>query len=119
MNTVTWPWRLMRFALWYCGEVVASNVAVLRDNLTPGQRSTTGIARYPTACRDDRELTLLAALITLTPGTLTMGTETTGQGERVLYVHGLYHPDADDLRSSLAPLEARLLAAIRRTGGPR
>ncbi len=60
---------------------------------------------------------MLASLITLTPGTLTLGTSTDAeQGRRVLYVHGMYHPDANALRADLADLEQRMLTAIRARG---
>lgn len=117
MTWLTWPFRLIGFVFWYIRALITSNITVLRDNLTPGQASTTGIARYNTACRTDHELTLLAALITLTPGTLTLGTETTDANSRVLFVHGLYAADADALRIELADMETRMLYAIRRNGG--
>ena len=116
MTWFTWPFQLLGFLCWFAREIVIANFAVLRDNLTPGQDSTTGIARYPTRCRTDAEITLLAALITITPGTLTLGTETTSAGQRVLFVHGLYAADADTLRSELDRMETRMLRAIRRTG---
>ena len=121
MTTLTWPLRLCWFVLWFVKAVVVSNVTVLRDNLTSGQDGSPGIAAFPTRCQTDTELTLLAALITLTPGTLTLGTapdegpETT----RTLYVHGIYHEDADALRADLAHMETRLLHALRREGDPR
>ena len=118
MSWLTWPLRLLWFALWFVKEVVVSNVTVLRDNLTPGQAGTPGIAVFPTRCRTDTELTLLAALVTLTPGTLTLGTAPHGDPEtpRVLYVHGIYHQDADAIRADLASMEARMLHALRREG---
>lgn len=116
MKTLTWPFRLIAFVLWFVGALVSSNVAVIKDNLTPGQNSTTGIARFPTECRTDGEITLLAALITLTPGTLTLGTETTEDGRRVLFVHGLYCATADDLRQELRDMQDRMLRAVRRLG---
>lgn len=117
MSWITWPFRGVGFALWYVWALITSNVAVLRDNLTPGQNSTTGIARYETECRTNHELTLLAALITLTPGTLTLGTTTLENGTRVLFVHGLYAANADELREELCDMEARMLRAIRRKAG--
>lgn len=118
MSWLTWPFRLLVFLAWYARELVLSNVAVLRDNLTPGQNSTPGIARFPTSCRTDHELTVLAALITLTPGTLTIGTATT-EGTRLLFVHGMYHRDAEELRADLQNMETHMLRAIRRRGGQR
>jgi multicomponent Na+:H+ antiporter subunit E len=116
---LTWPFRGLAFAGWFAKELVVSNLVVLRDNLTPGQDSTPGIARYVTRCRSDYENTLLASLITLTPGTLTLGTAAEGDGERVLYVHAMYHPDADAVRADLRDMESRMLHAVRREGGGR
>lgn len=118
MTWLTWPFRLLTFAGWYAREIFLANIAVLRDNLTPGQNSTPGIARYATRCRSDAETTLLAALITLTPGTLTLGTETIPEGQRVLFVHGMYAADADALRGELDGMETRMLRAVRRKGEP-
>jgi multicomponent Na+:H+ antiporter subunit E len=116
MTWLTWPLRIAVFAAWFAKEFVVANTLVLRDNLTPGQDSTPGIARFATRCRTDTELTMLAALITLTPGTLTVGTDTTADRTRVLFVHGMYAPDADTLRKELEDMETRLLHACRRQG---
>ncbi|RUQ96892.1 Na+/H+ antiporter subunit E [Labedella endophytica] len=135
MSWITWPFRFIGFWAWFALEMVRANVTVLRDNLTPGQDSTPGIIRYSTRCRGDAELTLLASLITLTPGTLTLGTTTQapgaarvpgGRGEdadagapdaRYLFVHGMYQADAEELRDLVHDLESRMLAAVRRQGG--
>lgn len=114
-ETLTWVPRLIAFAAWYAKEMAVSNIAVLRDNLTPGQDSTPGVGRIETECATEFEITLLAALISLTPGTLTLGTETS-EGGRILLVHSMYHADADALRSDIAVMERHMLAAIRREG---
>ncbi|HSP76651.1 MAG TPA: Na+/H+ antiporter subunit E [Cryobacterium sp.] len=124
MTWVSWPLRFLVFWAWFAKELVVANGNVLYDNLTPGQNSTTGIARFPTRCRTDAEITLLAALITLTPGTLTIGTTVTDSttegrektGTRVLFVHGMYHATAEELRSVLSDTETRMLSAVRRKG---
>lgn len=116
VSWLTWLPRLLAFGMWFAWAVITSNIVVLRDNLTPGQSSAPGIAAYATRCRTDSEITMLAALITLTPGTLTMGTHHAPSGVRVLYVHGLYATGADALRSELEDMETRMLHAVRRTG---
>ena len=124
MTWPSWPWRFLGFWVWFAKELVVANGSVLHDNLTPGQKSTTGIARFATRCRTDAEITLLAALITLTPGTLTIGTtvadgtqkDEDAPGTRVLFVHGMYQASADELRSVLAEMETRMLMAVRRKG---
>lgn len=121
MTWLTWPLRVIRFAFWFAWQLVLSNVAVVRDNITTGQNSTPGIARYVTACRTDGEITMLAALITLTPGTLTLGTDIhyiDDEPYRVLFVHGMYAPDADALRAELSVMETNMLKAVRRKGAP-
>ena len=119
MRWVTWPFRLANFMLWFAVQVAASNVKVIRDNLTPGQNSTPGVAAFDTRCRTDLELTWLGTLITLTPGTLTLGTAqpSTADAPRRLYVHGMYHPEAESLRGELRTIENRMLNALRREGG--
>lgn len=124
MTWLTWPLRLAAFILWFAREIVISNVAILRDNLTAGQDSTPGIARFRSRCRTDAEITALASFVTLTPGTLTLGTIRV-DGEQddsddaepwALIVHGMYAADADDLRAALADMETRMLRAFRRKG---
>ncbi|QPT54476.1 Na+/H+ antiporter subunit E [Rothia kristinae] len=115
MSWLSWPFRMLFFLLWFAKEIVVSSAAVMRDNLTPGQSSTPGIVRLRTRCRTDVEVTLLAATITLTPGTLTLGIQRDpDDGARLLYVHGLYATDAREQREALRQMEDRLLAGLRR-----
>ncbi|WP_026553019.1 Na+/H+ antiporter subunit E [Arthrobacter sp. H20] len=121
MSWISWPFRLLALALWFVKEIVVSNVAVVWDNLTPGQNSTPGLARFVTRCRTDAEITLLASMITLTPGTLTVGTtidddDDERPGAKILFVHAMYSPDADHLREELLDMESRMLRAFRRRG---
>lgn len=115
MRYVLWPVRLVLFALWYMKELVMSNMRVVADNFTPGQNSDPGIARYLTRCRNDFEVTLLSSLITLTPGTLTMGTANEGD-DRWIYVHSLYSDGPDGVREEVADMEGRMLHAVRPGG---
>jgi multicomponent Na+:H+ antiporter subunit E len=115
MTWITWPIRLASFALWYAKVFAIANVKVVHDNLTHHMLARPGIARFETQCRTDLEITFLAALITLSPGTLTLGTERVGPDRRrVLLVHGMYAADAGSLRLEIATLEERMLKAMRR-----
>ena len=116
MSWVTWPVRLVVFAFWFAWAVVTSNLAVVGDLITPGQSSTPGIVALRARCHTNLEITMLGAIITLTPGTLTLGMQITDSGTRVLYVHGMYNDSADDLRSDLTGMESWLLWALRRRG---
>lgn len=117
-DTLTWPFRIIGFIGWYIWALITSNYAVLKDNLTPGQDSAPGIGRFHSRSETEFEFTLIAVLITLTPGTLSLGTSTGKSREpgqpRVLYVHSLYSADANDLREELKDMEDRMLRAVRR-----
>lgn len=116
MSWLTWPGRMVIFVLWFAWAVITANLAVVRDLGTPGQSSTPGIVGLLTRCRTNLEITMLGAIITLTPGTLTMGMDVPEPGHRVLYVHGMYNDSADDLRSDLQHMESWLLWAMRPKG---
>jgi multicomponent Na+:H+ antiporter subunit E len=114
MSWLTWPARWVWFVVWFLALVIRSNMEVIRDVLTPGQASRPCIARYESRCRSDAELTLLAAAITLTPGTLTIGTRTDSSGGRLLYVHSMYDGDPQALGASVRRIEDKMFSATRR-----
>lgn len=90
MKMLTWLPRWIWLIIWFIGQIISSSVAVLNDLLTPGIRAEPGIARVRTDCRTDAEITMLSAFITITPGTLTLGTHIDEKGVRWIYVHSLY-----------------------------
>lgn len=119
MSWLTWPLRMLVFILWYIKTLIQSNIAVLKDNLTPGLDARPGIARVPTRCVSDTEVTMISALITLTPGTLTLGTRTADDGMRIIYVHAMYDETSEEVRDEIYDMEHRMLHAMRRKGDHR
>lgn len=115
---VSWPLRWLGFLLWYPVALARSYADLIRDSLTPGLDSTPGIVELTTRCERDAEVTLLSVLISLTPGTLTMGAghRDGPAGARVIWVHSMYHADADAARGELREMERRMLQAVRRNG---
>jgi multicomponent Na+:H+ antiporter subunit E len=112
-SALTWPVRLVWFALYFAREMITANAALTWDILTPSSRLAPGIARCPLRCRTRFEIALLANLISLTPGTLTLAVR---RDPPTLYVHGMYAPDPDRFRQRLRALESRMLAAVRFRG---
>lgn len=104
-------WRFPLFLVWFLLEVVRSSGRVLVDIATPGSMATSRVVRLDARSRTDAELTLIAALITLTPGTLTLGTRVEG-GERILLVHSMYHAGTDEALADLHDMEDRMLHAL-------
>ncbi|NOZ32591.1 MAG: Na+/H+ antiporter subunit E [Alphaproteobacteria bacterium] len=58
-----------------------------------------GIIAFPLSVKSDEEITLLANLITLTPGTLSVDVS---QDRKILYVHAIAVPDKEALIAEIA-----------------
>ena len=74
-------------------ELILSNIAVLKVILKPKLDIKPGIFAYPTELKQDWEITVLANLITLTPGTLVVDVS---PDNKILYVHAMDIDDAED-----------------------
>jgi multicomponent Na+:H+ antiporter subunit E len=103
-------WRILWFSGFFLRELVAANLRVAWEVVTPTHYMRAGIVKIPTRARSDLELVLYANLISLTPGTLTL--EVDEQREH-LYVHTLYVPSREQFVDRMADFENRLLRALR------
>ncbi|MFD1708669.1 Na+/H+ antiporter subunit E [Siminovitchia sediminis] len=74
-------------------ELVLSNIAVLKVVLQPKMKNNPGIFALETKLTSDWEITLLANLITLTPGTLVVEIS---DDHRTLYIHAMDIGDVDE-----------------------
>lgn len=114
-SALTLPVRLVAFSLWFAGQIVTSSWAVLADILTTGHRSTPRVVRMPLDSRSDFHVATIGTLITLTPGTLTLGV-VEHQGGRALLVHSMYHSDPESALEDLWDMERRMLHGLTRGG---
>ncbi len=104
------PLAVARLIGYILGQLVVSNVLVAREILTPGSKVKTGVLAHPLDDASDEVISLIANIIAVTPGTMTV--ETT-LDPNVLYVHFLLLDDVDKARRSIDRLEALVSAAIR------
>jgi multicomponent Na+:H+ antiporter subunit E len=103
--------RIPGFVLFFVWELIKASVEVTYAVIRPGRLLRPGIIAVPLDARTDSEITLLANLITLTPGTLTLDVST---DRRVLYVHVMNLQDADGFRREIKEgFERRLLEVSR------
>lgn len=103
--------RLPGFALFFLWEMIKANLQVAAAVLTPRYHLRPGVIAVPLEARTDSEITLLANLITLTPGTLSLDVST---DRRVLYVHTMHLTDPDAFRQEIKEgFERRLLEVTR------
>lgn len=109
--------HLLSYVAFILAEVVKGSWHVARDALTPGLDSTPAIVELPLRCRSDLEITAMASSITITPGTLVLGTAAAqGDDPPTLFVHSLYEPDRAQLIAGLRDMESRLLRVTRGRG---
>jgi len=103
--------RLVGFAIYYLVEVVRANLRVAYDVATPGHQIRPGIVAIPLEARTDTEITLLANLISMTPGSLSVDVS---DDRSVLYVHSMYMADPDAFRAAIKDdFERRVLELLR------
>jgi multicomponent Na+:H+ antiporter subunit E len=103
--------RIARLALLFLWELLLSSLRVARTVLTPGYGFQCGIVAFPLTTDRDVEITLLANLITLTPGTLSVDVS---DDRRTLYIHAIDVPDANALCREIAGgFERKIMEALR------
>jgi multicomponent Na+:H+ antiporter subunit E len=99
---------LLLYFLW---ELVMSNLRVAYEVMSPRYRISPGVVGITLDARTDVEIALLANLITLTPGTMSLDVS---EDRRVLYVHSMYIDDRDEFERSIKEgFERRVLEVLR------
>ncbi len=78
---------LLLFFLW---ELILSNIRIATDVVMPRYRMRPAIIAVPLDAKSDTEITLLANLVTLTPGTLSMDVS---EDRSTIYIHSMYSSD--------------------------
>ncbi len=87
-------------------ELILSNLNVLKHVLKPKLDIKPGIFALPTELEKDWEIMLLANLITLTPGTLTVDVS---DNNKILYIHAV---NIDDVEESVDSIKNTFEKAI-------
>lgn len=85
---------IIKLLLLFLKEIVLSNIMVAKHVISPKLNIRPGIFAFPTELKSDWEITILACLITLTPGTLTLEVSPKGN---ILYIHAIDIPDAEEV----------------------
>jgi multicomponent Na+:H+ antiporter subunit E len=100
------------FVLFFIFEVIKANIQIAYIVINPWYQLRPGIIAIPLDARTDAEITLLANLITLTPGTLSIDVSA---DRKVLYIHVVeLGEQPDQVRHKIKErLERRLLEVMR------
>ena len=92
-------------------QLIISNFRVLWDVITPSQFSRPAVIAVPLDARTDFEILLLANMISLTPGSLTLDVSA---DRTMIYVHVMFLDDIESARREIKEkIEKPLLEAVR------
>jgi multicomponent Na+:H+ antiporter subunit E len=103
--------KAIRFLGFFMKELVVSNLLVAREVLSPRPRLRPGVVAVPLDAKTDAEITLLANVVTLTPGTLSLDVS---PDRSTLYVHAMFLESPEALRRDIKEgFERRILELLR------
>jgi multicomponent Na+:H+ antiporter subunit E len=103
--------KLVKLAGTFIWELVVSNFRVLWDVITPSHFSSPAVIGVPLDARSDFEIMVLANMISLTPGTLSLDVS---EDRSTLYVHVMFVDDVETARAQIKErIEKPVLEAFR------
>lgn len=103
--------RVVRLIILFIKELVKSASKVAITVLSPNMELKPGFVAYELKVTSDMEITLLANLITLTPGTLSVDVS---EDRRLLFIHALDCSDPDGIRADIETgFERAIMEAFR------
>lgn len=101
----------IKLVLVYLMELIKGSIQIIIQILGPQKNLTPGIFKFETRLRGDWEVTLLALLLILTPGSVVIETTPEGDG---FYVHAIDAQDTlDNLIKSLRKFEDVIMEVTR------
>ncbi|RED89212.1 Na+/H+ antiporter subunit E [Cohnella phaseoli] len=103
-------WAIVKLLLIFTKELFVSSFAVAKHVVSPKLNMRPGIFTFRTVLQSDWEVTILACLICLTPGTLTLEIS---RDSRTLFIHAMDIEDADELAEQIKLSFERAILEVR------
>ncbi len=103
--------KIISFLFYFLYEMLAANMQVAYDVITPRYFFKPGIVKFPMRARTDLEINLLSTIISMTPGTLILDVS---EDKTTLYIHVMYLKDKEAFISQMKNgIEKKLLEILR------
>ncbi len=103
--------RTISLFLFFLWEMLVASLRVTRHVLDPTLHIRPAVLAIPLDVKTDAEITLLANMITLTPGTLSLDVS---EDKSVIYVHAMDVQDVDAFKREIKEgFELRIMEAFR------
>lgn len=108
-------WYQVSLAGFFVKELVKSSLRVAFEVITPGHHMRAGILAVPLDLKSDLGITLLANLISLTPGTLSLDVS---DDNKYLFIHAMYIDKSpeEDVQHIKDTFERRIMLALGKDG---
>ena len=107
----TIAFKIIGFFFYFLYEMLKATLEVAYEVMSRRFKMKPGIIKMPLEARTDVEITILANLIALTPGTLVIDIS---DDRTVMYIHGMYVQDKEKFINSIKNgLERPLLSIMR------
>ena len=103
--------KLFGFGLFVIWEIVKANLQSVKESFYPKSKIEPAIVKVPLEAKSDLEITLLANIISVTPGTLIMDVS---DDKKAIYVHVMHLLDKDEfIKEIKQKFEKPLLELMR------
>lgn len=101
----------LNLLLYFIYDLVTANLRLIRDVVRRKRDLKPAIIAIPLDAETDGEITLLASLIALTPGTLTLDVS---RDRKTIFIHSMYAEDVEAVRRQVKEgLEKKILKVTR------
>ena len=103
--------KILIFCLYFIYDMLEANFQVALDVITPNYHTTPGIIKYDIDAKTDFEITMLANIIALTPGTMVIDI---AEDKTHIFIHTMYSKDKDKfIKRMKERTESKLLEILR------
>ncbi len=90
--------KIIDFIFYFLYQLIVANIKVTVDIVTPRHRMKPAIIAVPLTIDRNYEIAMLANIVTLTPGTLTLDVSA---DNKTMYIHSMYVDNAEEFISEL------------------
>lgn len=103
--------NVIGFIFFFIYQLIKANLEVAYEVATPNMRMKPGIVQVPLDAKTDLEITFLANVLALTPGSLSLDVS---DDKKYLYVHAIYVKDKEKYINNIKNgFEKRILNILR------
>ncbi|MDT9407990.1 monovalent cation/H+ antiporter subunit E [Corynebacterium rouxii] len=97
------------YVLWLIGQIFVATGVLIKDMLHGYKSMEPCVVYYPLRVTKEWQITALAASITITPGTMSIGLREDG----TLLVHAVYGHNPADVLADIATMEEHLAPSVK------